>query len=289
MYQGSSSEISDHKIKNATKDEDAQVALFLNQSIHTHRHLDWFPVLHWLGKKPCLVEITKGQITALFCAVPENKQAAWMRVFATRNNHDLESTWERLLARVKTQLREMGIHHLATLSLHSWYEKLVVKSGFENRQNIIVLEWQGKLPEAQSNREDLVIRKMQKDDLNEVEKIDHLAFSPLWQNSLPSLEKAFQQPGICTVACINNQIVGYQISNTSTISAHLARLAVHPMVQQQGVGFLLIYRLLDEFAKKGLFRITVNTQSNNEPSLHLYDKFGFKPTSETIPVYELHF
>jgi RimJ/RimL family protein N-acetyltransferase len=46
--------------------------------------------------------------------------------------------------------------------------------------------------------------------------------------------------------------------------------------------------LLQKFDERGLWRVTVNTQSDNKPSLKLYKKFGFKKTKEEIPAYELN-
>jgi len=124
-------------------------------------------------------------------------------------------------------------------------------------------------------------------DLPVVEEIDRLAFPPLWQNSLSGLTKAFNQTGISTVAIKDGEIVGYQISTAMTIYGHLARLAVHPECQREGIAYTLVYDLLKRFDQRGFWRVTVNTQSDNRASLRLYEKFGFERTSEEIPVYSL--
>jgi ribosomal-protein-alanine N-acetyltransferase len=128
---------------------------------------------------------------------------------------------------------------------------------------------------------------MRDDDLAEVENIDHASFPPIWQNSLAGLRKAYQQTGIRTVAVKDEKIIGYQISTTMTIYGHLARLAVHPKYQEQGIGYGLVYDLLKQFNRLGLLQITVNTQSNNLPSHRLYRQLGFFPTGDEIPVYVL--
>ncbi len=264
-----------------------QMADFLNQNIKTHRHLDWFSSLDWIGDHPYLVELNDDQIQAVLCTTPENEDTAWVRVFGVRRALDENVSWDRLLPKALQALKDMHIKELAALSLHPWFETLLINSGFTNNQNIVVLEWQGDLPSTIKNNPDIIIRPMHLNDLTEVERIDRTAFPSLWQNSLAGLTKAFNQTGISTVAVKGETIIGYQISTAMTIYGHLARLAVDPEYQRQGVAHSLVYDLLKQFEQRGFWRITVNTQSNNGASLDLYEKFGFQRTSEEIKVYQL--
>lgn len=274
-------------ISQATKEDYEQLADFFNQNPCIHRHLDWFSPLDWLGNEPFLIEKTEDQIRATLCAVPENAQTAWIRVFGIRKRHQPSPVWEEMLAKTIQNLRKQKIDLLASLSLHTWYQALLEVSGFEHRLNVVVLEWQDEFPDSSEQNQQIEIRKMAITDLPDVEEIDRLAFPPLWQNTLTGLTKAFNQTGISTVATIQGKIVGYQISTAMTIYGHLARLAVHPNNQRQGIAFTLVYDLLKRFQRRGFWRVTVNTQSDNYSSLRLYEKFSFKQTGEKIPVYAL--
>jgi len=271
----------------ATPAESTRLADFLSQNILTHRHLDWFSSLDWIGHPPYLIELNGEEIQAALCAAPENAKAAWIRLFAVCKTVAAALPWERMLPQAVSQLQEMGVSQLATLVLHPWFETLVEKSGFRNRQNIVVMEWQGEFPKRKNLNNDIILRPMHEDDLPEVMRIDHEAFPPLWQNSLEGLTKAFGQTGISTVATLDGEIVGYQISTTMTIYGHLARLAVAPIHQRKGIAFTLVHDLLKQFERLGFWRITVNTQSDNASSAKLYQGLKFRRTGEEIKVFEM--
>ncbi|MDY6872698.1 MAG: GNAT family N-acetyltransferase [Chloroflexota bacterium] len=276
-----------HSIIDATQAIYDRLADFLNQNIKTHRHLDWFSSLEWVGRQPYLVSLEDGLIQAALCATPENKDSAWVRLYGVSKRLEEAGPWRQMLPMAVARLREMKVKQLAALALHPWFETLLVNSNFTNQQNIVVLEWQGQLPPKFRRNPDIEIRTMQFQDLPEVERIDKAAFPSLWQNSPAGLSKAFHQPGISTVAIKNDRIVGYQISTVMTIYGHLARLAVDPNHQREGIALALVYDLLQQFERRGFWRVTVNTQSNNRASLKLYQKFGFRRTSEEIKVYSL--
>jgi len=287
MLQEETSPPSERLIIEAEQANYDQLAIFFTQNNRTHRHLDWLSTLEWLGSHPYLIELKDQQVQAVLCAAPENEKAAWVRVFGVKKNLAAEESWQCLLPRAVQTLRDMKIDNLASLALHPWFEVLLKDSGFINRQNIVVLEWQGEYPEMRSPKADILIRQMHAEDLPTVKQIDDLAFAPLWQNTSVGLSKAFNQTGIATVAQLDGEIVGYQISTTMTIYGHLSRLAVHPAYQRKNIAYSLVYDLLKRFEKHGIWQITVNTQSNNIPSLKLYEGFIFKPIKEEIRVYEL--
>ena len=287
MVNTQSSSSVDDIIIQATPDDYPQLADFLNQNNFTHRHLDWFSPLDWLGKQPFLIKVVENQIQSLLCAASENPQAAWVRVFAIKKHLNLDRVWQDLLRKAIETLKEKGIKQLASLALSPWYKNLLSNSKFDHLQDVVVLEWQQQLPNDINYCPEVTVRPMQAQDLPQVAQLDQLSFSPLWQNSQAGLSNAFNQSGISTVAEIDEKIIGYQISNTMNIYGHLARLAVHPEYQQQNIASTLLYDLLTQFKQHNYLRVTVNTQSDNIPSLRLYEKFGFIRTDEEIPVYAM--
>jgi ribosomal protein S18 acetylase RimI-like enzyme len=75
------------------------------------------------------------------------------------------------------------------------------------------------------------------------------------------------------------------LTTGSGARTHLARLAVHPSVQGRGVGRALLANLFEWIKQNGFVILSVNTQSDNSASLHLYQRMGFLRTGESYPVY----
>jgi ribosomal-protein-alanine N-acetyltransferase len=175
---------------------------------------------------------------------------------------------------------------VAAILLQDWLEEILLPSGFTSHQSIIMLEREGSLA-GMSVAAEVSIRAMMPFDLPAVAEVDAAAFEILWQNSLPALERAYPQAIITTVAEVDDKIIGYQISTRNPYGVHLARLAVLPTSQGQGVGYGLVADLIHQAGQRGLSRITVNTQSDNATSRALYQRMGFHETGERYPVYQV--
>jgi len=158
-------------------------------------------------------------------------------------------------------------------------------NNFTLRQSIVVLGWDYRQRPARPLPEGLEIRQMQAADLPAIAQVDRMAFKPLWQNSLDVLILAFHKASIATVAVLDEKIIGYQISTSTPINTHLARLAVDPAYQRQNIGFELVRDMLATSVKLNSWQVSVNTQNDNGASLALYESLGFAKTGESFPVY----
>lgn len=256
-----------------------------------HRHLDWRSPLEWLGAPFYWALDEGGQITAALACPTEGIGIAWVRLFVFTGRWSAENAWSLLWATAKTEIAERGGAKVAAIAIQPWFQDVLSTSGFENRQQIVMLEWRhqplagfGK-PRGMQERSGMRIRKMTEADLPEVEKTDAASFDPLWQNPLETLRRAFAQALYATVAENENGIIGYQLSTGGGQRAHLARLAVHPAVQGKGAGRALLNDLFQNITYAGISKLSVNTQSDNQVSLSLYQRMGFVRTGEQYPVY----
>ena len=250
----------------------------------SHRHLDWRTPLEWLGD-PYFWAMEQGsQITAALACPEEAKGIAWVRLFVHTAYWSPANAWTLLWDAAKHDIVQAGGATVAAIAQHTWFAHVLEASGFESRQSIVMLEWQSQ-PRASYDSDCIRIRRMEEADLPNVMNVDYEAFGPLWHNTQDTLRRALSQTLSATVAEDANGIVGYQMTTGSGLRAHLARLAVHPSFQGRGVGRMLLGNLFDILVQNNYLKLSVNTQSDNNISLKLYQKMGFIRTGETYPVY----
>jgi ribosomal protein S18 acetylase RimI-like enzyme len=274
----------DLDVRQANPTDQPAISALLEKTPNIHRHLDWRPPLEWLGHQPYWLVEHNGIILAVLACPPDPPGVAWIRLFAVHPSLARQTAWEMLFPKVRGSFQTQPRPLLASIVLNPWFGDLLIDNGFHMHQEIVVLEWDNILPIPISEIPPVTFRNIMASDLEQVARVDNLAFEPLWQNSRESLEFALHQSACATVAELDGQIVAYQISTAAAYSAHLARLAVLPTVQKRSIGYMLVWDLLERFSKEEIYRVTVNTQGNNRASLALYQKLGFWLTGDRFQV-----
>lgn len=253
---------------------------------HLHQHLDWTGALDLLSEDPFLLATEGGLPVGCMAAPVEASGLAWIRLFAVASGYNAAELWFALWNRARRDLAERGTPDCAVLCVSPWLQPLVEGSGFQRETSIVFLEYQAgqRRPETIPAAD---LRPMRPEDLELVHRIDNRAFGYLWKMGEDALRRALEQSSYATIARVDGQTVGYQMTTWSVYGAHLARLAVEPGVQGRGIGADLVKDLLGHFSRQGASRVTVNTQSDNQSSLKLYRNLGFQPTGNEYPVYLL--
>lgn len=264
-----------------------RLSRFLATLSYFHRHLDWREPLEWLGRQPFWVLEKNGQIEAMLACLPEPDGVAWVRLFAVAQWTSPAWAWKLLFGRVLYELMSLTPQpEILSLSLQDWYTDLLCINGFQHYQDIITLSQESSIPPPLPDTPGILLRRMTYEDLPAVVRVDNLAFEPIWRLSLSELTGAFERTHYNTVIEIDSQVVAYQMSSLNGYKAHLARLAVHPASQRQGLGYRLVRDVLDYFLTgHNTWGVTLNTQSDNHASLALYQNMGFHVTGESFPVY----
>ena len=272
-------------VRQARKQDIPSVTEFLNEALLVHRHLDWRPLMDWIDREPFLLRYNGNQLTALLSCAPDPAGIAWIHAFAVESwSAQIEAIWQSLLTPASQMILSTSCE-IYTVSLSDWYTRLLKSSGFHRYQNIIVLYWGKTIPPRQPAPPEVLIRPMEISDLEEVAAVDRLSFEPAWVISRESLERAFLQSSHANVAEIDGRIIGYELSTSTHLSAHLARLAVLPGFTRAHIGYNLVFEMLLFFTSQGIWQITVNTQDTNTGSLALYKTIGFFQTGDEFPVY----
>lgn len=276
-------------IRQLSSQDEAGLSFLINHAEFIYRHLDWRSALAWLGSEPFLgVEKNNRLVSALAC--PRDETAIrWVRLFAhlNWNEKELQTAWQVLFQQAQLTHSPTEPVTFAALGLSPWFSDLLESSGFQHTQDIIVLIWEGVLPEERPFPREVRIRPMHSADLAEVAALDRAAFAPLWHQTHAELEQALDQAAYASVAVMDRTLIGYQISTSTPYHAHLARLAVHPDLQRLSIGYGVVRELLEVFRGRGISTVTVNTQNDNLASQKLYEHLGFHRTGEAFPVYTL--
>lgn len=273
-------------VRPATANDRQNLANLIHFENHVQRHLEWRSALDWLGCFPFQILEKNGKLVAAMACPPDPPQIGWIRLFAASSNVTLEKAWKTLWPSIEYETKNSNIaDRIVSIPLYYWFRNLLEYSKFDLVEHVIVLARSGgtNMPPASSSLE---LRHMISDDLQTIEAVDRVAFTPLWQISRFTMEGALNQAAVATVALAGNQIVGYLIGTAAKRGGHLARVAVHPQFQGQGIGYTLVRDALLKFSERGAQTITVNTQKGNLASMAIYQKAGFIYTGEDYPVFQ---
>jgi ribosomal protein S18 acetylase RimI-like enzyme len=271
--------------RSAIEEDRSRLANLLHFETHVHRHLDWRRPLDWLGQDPYLVLESGGRLLAALVCPPDPPGVSWIRLFAATSRFDPHEAWAALWPQAQTHLLKLNVQHIAVIPLQEWFRNILSASQFSHTHNVVVLDWQPK-ETAYEETAGQNLRPMTEDDIGGVVEVDREAFAPLWQNSKEAVQLALKQAGLATVIEDQGTIIAFQISTRASRGLHLARLATHPQYQGRGLGAALVRHVQQQVLDHKGNQLTVNTQDNNEPSLALYAKLGFKITREQFPVFQ---
>ena len=121
----------------------------------------------------------------------------------------------------------------------NWLPAYLRKGGFSSEEDIITMSQIGKgLPSAPKTP--ARIRTAAERDIEDIAKLDRLAFDAPWQLAEYEMWQAYRSAASATVATLEDEVIAYQISTRQEEIGHLARLAVHPTHQRKGVASALM-------------------------------------------------
>ena len=273
------------QVRRAVTEDYQQIANLLFYEANVHRHLDWCSPLEWIGSSNYWVLEENGRITAALACPEDPSHVAWVRLFGYHPHLSASEAWSALWETAHNEI--LGISpqtQIASIVVKQWFQNLLLSSGFELKQNIVLLHLTNENIRSFSAPRGFCIRPMQENDLPMVAKVDLDAFGWFWHNTLDSLRRARLQAVSAIVAEDDSGVIGYQLSTGNPLGAHLARLGVRPEAQGRGVGTTLVSNLIQSLGASQINRLSVNTQSDNFASLALYKKLGFVRTGEYFPV-----
>lgn len=256
----------------------------------SHIHLDWLDPTNLIDQKPFILASQGNKLVGTLGCPPDLPSATWVRTFVASKGYDVEEVWEVLWAEGLSQLRLMEVGRVAALALEDWFEHLIQKAGFKRTNAVIFYEIEldlGARVSAANGDPIHRLRPIRITDTEAILELDKRAFEPIWQLSADSLAVAMIQATSASLIEDQGKVLGYQITTSSPFGAHLARLAVLPTHQREGLGTALVNNAIESVLETGLGQLSVNTQEKNTSSRKLYKKMGFRTTGKEFPVFEL--
>lgn len=120
----------------------------------------------------------------------------------------------------------------------------------------------------------LILDNMRPEHLAAVAELEHLCFGSGWTPT--NFRKELDNPR-CSyfVAQGSGRLAGYLGYWQILEEAHITSVGVHPEFRRQRIAQLLMCRMLEECAAKGIKWITLEVKASNIQAQNLYQKFGF--------------
>lgn len=126
--------------------------------------------------------------------------------------------------------------------------------------------------------------------LDEIIRVDNLAFEDIWKESRDTLKNAIQVPPDTNNRCIvikdEYRIIGYATYKYIEYDkkGYISRLAVEPMYQNKKIGKQILNDCIKWLKDKGALKVELTTQTNNSKSRPLYESLGFENIKELAVV-----
>ncbi|HXF64596.1 MAG TPA: GNAT family N-acetyltransferase [Caldilineaceae bacterium] len=218
---------------------------------------------------------------------PDAPTRAYLKVLAALRPFHPGDTLRRLLPLVEAQFgRQPGGVQIISYGADHWLEPALLAAGFVEveRVQFYQLDRLARRVEGLPPLPPLLnLTPGHPDFLDELARLDAAAFPPLWHFGTKDLFELLMR-GRVQLAWRQGVLAGYSaICANSSSEGQLARLAVHPDFQGQGIGRGLLSDAV-AYAANEFSVLILNTQLTNTRSQTLYKGFGFRPIGAPVPV-----
>jgi ribosomal-protein-alanine N-acetyltransferase len=115
---------------------------------------------------------------------------------------------------------------------------------------------------------------MNETHVSQIAQLEQLCFSMPWSEN--SIRYELTNPLALWIVAVDGDVVaGYVGSQAVMGEADMMNLAVLPDYRRQGIGELLVKRLVEELTSKAVSSLTLEVRASNAGAIELYKKLGF--------------
>ena len=123
--------------------------------------------------------------------------------------------------------------------------------------------------------ESITVRPMVMTDVDGVMAVEHDSFLTPWSRSAFEEELAQNRLARYIVAVENGEIVGYAGTWLVINEAHVTNVAVSGQRRREGIGRLLMQKLMELARENDMESMTLEVRVSNAAARHLYQQLGF--------------
>ncbi|WP_423224887.1 GNAT family N-acetyltransferase [Candidatus Amarolinea aalborgensis] len=197
-----------------------------------------------------------------------------------RADEGLPALWEPVAAALRSRRVQAVVHIAAAEWLHAPLQRL----GFQISDTLEVLQRGVGIDHASDGVGPATLRSARPDEILALQAVDSAAFAPPWRATAADLTGLLVMSSHAIVAEMEGQVMGYAVSDVRGEFGVLARLAVLPAAQGQGLGRQLLTDALRFCRRSGARSVSLNTKASNQASQRLYAQHGFRLLGKRTPV-----
>lgn len=134
--------------------------------------------------------------------------------------------------------------------------------------------------------ENIEIKEMKEEHLDEVMIVEHLSFSVAWSRNSFLEEITKNNLAVYFVAVLQGRVIGYGGFWGIFDEGHITNIAVHPEFRRCNVASKIIKKMLADCSDKNIQSLTLEVRKSNIAAQKLYEKYGFKTEGIRKKYYE---
>lgn len=123
--------------------------------------------------------------------------------------------------------------------------------------------------------ESVEVTKMTLDDLDDVMVLERLSFTIPWSREAFIEEISNNMFALYISARVGGMVAGYAGMWKVCDEGHITNVAVHPEYRRNGIGGMLVEKLISLAQREGIKRMTLEVRESNIAAQELYTKYDF--------------
>ena len=133
----------------------------------------------------------------------------------------------------------------------------------------------------------MMLRRATAADVDRIAEMEKICFpEEPWSREMVAGEFSGINPTRYFIAEEDGQVLAYAGVWIIPPEGYITNIAVHPARRRQGLGSLILRKLVDECLAEGVTDVTLEVRVSNVPAIALYKSFGFEEAAVRPKYYQ---